>query len=62
MTALNFSIVIPAKNEAQNLELLLPKIRNIYPDIDIIVVNDGSSDNTVEVCESNGVKIGRAHV
>jgi len=44
------SIVIPAKNEAKSLERLLPKIKNNYPDAEIIVVNDGSSDNTTEIC------------
>jgi len=43
------SIVIPAKNEAKGLTLILPKIIAQYPDAELIVVNDGSSDNTREV-------------
>ncbi len=53
----NFSIVIPAKNEEQGLALTLPKLRDMYPEAEIIVVNDGSSDSTVEVCEAAGVQV-----
>lgn len=49
------SIVIPAKNEATSLERLLPIIKNLYPDAEVIVVNDGSSDHTSTVCEQNNV-------
>ncbi|MDX1694593.1 MAG: glycosyltransferase family 2 protein [Ketobacteraceae bacterium] len=45
------SIVIPAKNEAAALEKLLPNIRQVMPDSEIIVINDGSTDNTIAVCE-----------
>ena len=49
------SIVIPAKNEATGLSKLLPELKAIRPDAEIIVVDDGSTDNTDEVCETNGV-------
>ncbi len=56
MSAQSISIVIPAKNEADNLSALLPQLRQVYPDIEIIVVNDGSTDATEEICEQNKVK------
>jgi cellulose synthase/poly-beta-1,6-N-acetylglucosamine synthase-like glycosyltransferase len=44
------SIVICAKNEEENLRKFLPKIlEQDYPDFEVIVVNDSSSDNTDEV-------------
>ncbi len=49
------SIIIPAKNEALGLVVLLPQLRQQYPDAEIIVVNDGSTDNTEQVCKDAGV-------
>lgn len=53
----DFSIVIPAKNEAEGLSGLLPELRRLYPENQILVVNDGSSDDTKNVCEKNGVDV-----
>lgn len=50
------SIIIPAKNEAESLSNLLPKLTGLYPDAEILVVNDGSQDDTVAVCEANKVE------
>ncbi len=55
--AQTLSIIIPAKNEQQGLAALLPKLRALYPTSEIIVVNDGSVDDTVDVCKQNQVKI-----
>jgi glycosyltransferase involved in cell wall biosynthesis len=54
---LQISIVIPAKNEEEGLSLFLPRLREIYPEVEIIVVNDGSTDGTVSVCEDAGVRV-----
>ena len=54
---MDVSIVIPAKNEEAGLASFLPKLREFYPDTEIIVVDDGSTDGTVEVCEEAGVKV-----
>ena len=51
----NLSIVIPARNEAESLEKLLPLLKQKYPGSQIIVVNDGSTDNTAGICEQYGV-------
>src|SRR5690606_29190339 len=50
------SFVIPAKNEAAPLKRLLADIRNRFPASEIIVVNDGSSDDTSVVCRMAGVR------
>ncbi|WP_101757759.1 glycosyltransferase family 2 protein [Oceanicoccus sp. KOV_DT_Chl] len=46
------SVVIPAKNEAESLLVLLPAIKVAMPMAELIVVNDGSDDNTSAVCET----------
>lgn len=51
------SIILPAKNEAEGLKTFLPRLRKQYPAAEIIVVNDGSTDSTAEVCFSNGVYV-----
>jgi len=53
----HFSIVIPAKNEEQGLLHFLPSLRELYPEAEIIVVNDGSEDTTEQVCLDAGVKV-----
>jgi glycosyltransferase involved in cell wall biosynthesis len=49
------SIVIPAKNEELGLAILLPELIREYPDAEIIVVNDGSTDHTEQICKEAGV-------
>ncbi|QEP42348.1 glycosyltransferase family 2 protein [Ectothiorhodospiraceae bacterium BW-2] len=53
---LSLTFIIPAKNEAQSLQQLLPRLRQSYPDYPVIVVNDGSDDETEACCQQNGVQ------
>jgi glycosyltransferase involved in cell wall biosynthesis len=50
------SIILPAKNEAAALAGLLPRLRAAQPDAEIIVVDDGSADDTPGICAENAVK------
>jgi len=51
------SIILPAKNEAEGLRRTLPALRAAYPHAEIIVVNDGSTDNTAKIAGELGVKV-----
>ena len=50
------SIVIPARNEAENLRGIFPRLVALLPDAEILVVDDGSDDDTAAVCVESGVK------
>jgi glycosyltransferase involved in cell wall biosynthesis len=54
--ASNYTIVIPAYNEATSLAALLPGLKAAHPDAPIIVVDDGSHDHTAEVCQEHAVE------
>ena len=47
-------IVIPAYKEAENLELFVEELKRTVPGVDLVVVNDGSADETAEICRRNG--------
>jgi len=53
----SISIIIPAKNEESGLAEILPKLRKQWPGAEIIIVNDGSSDNTSNISHSNGARL-----
>lgn len=51
------SLILPARNEAEGLRLLLPELVGMLPEAEIIVVNDGSDDDTLAVCEAFPVRV-----
>ncbi|MDW3096327.1 MAG: glycosyltransferase family 2 protein [Gammaproteobacteria bacterium] len=53
----NFSVVIPAKNESENLALLLPKLHSSFPNLPIIVVDDGSTDDTHSIASDYATEV-----
>lgn len=55
----SLSIVIPAKNESGAISDVVARAVEIYPDAEVIVVDDGSTDDTAGVAESAGAKVVR---
>ena len=56
-TPIAVSVVLPAKNEAEGLRRTLPGIRAVLPDAELIVVDDGSTDQTAAVAEQAGARV-----
>lgn len=53
------SVIIPAKNEEKGLSTLLPALVSLSQGYEIIVVDDGSSDETASVVAQNNVMVVR---
>ena len=51
------SIILPAKNEAEGLRGTLPALKAAYPEAEIIVVDDGSSDATAQIAAEHGARV-----
>ncbi|BBJ00036.1 glycosyl transferase [Ferrigenium kumadai] len=54
---MDITLVIPARNEAEGLRRLLPEVVARLPEAEIIVVNDGSDDDTLSVCAKFPVRV-----
>jgi hypothetical protein len=50
-------VFIPAWNEEQNLPAVLEGLRERLPDVDVLVVDDGSTDRTAEVAREHGAEV-----
>lgn len=53
----DFTLIVPAYNEAQGLAVVLAEVVEICPDAEIIVVNDGSTDGTERAAEQFPVTV-----
>jgi glycosyltransferase involved in cell wall biosynthesis len=54
---MSLSIIIPAKNEATVIGDVVSSVRGIYADAEILVVDDGSTDETATFAERAGAKV-----
>ena len=50
-------VFIPAWNEEQNLGAVIKDLRQELPEADVLVVDDGSTDNTADVARTNGAEV-----
>lgn len=51
---MNVLIIIPAYNEAENIERVVDDLVKNYPQYDYVVINDGSKDDTAKICREKG--------
>jgi glycosyltransferase involved in cell wall biosynthesis len=54
MNKSDISIIIPAYNESEAIGDVVKTIKTLYPESEVIVVNDGSRDNTAETAKDAG--------
>lgn len=50
-------IIIPAYNEAENIENVVNNLIKNYPQYDYVIINDGSRDNTEKICIKNRYQV-----
>lgn len=50
-------VIIPAYNEGLNIERVVGEVIENYPVFDYVIINDGSTDNTSDICRRHRWKI-----
>lgn len=50
-------ILIPAYNEAENIERVVENLKENHSEYDYVVVNDGSKDKTYDICKQKGYNV-----
>lgn len=53
----DFTVIVPVYNEAQGLPTVLAEVIRLCPDAEIIVVNDGSTDETLRMAQQFPVTV-----
>ncbi len=61
MKRVDVSVIIPAYNEAETIRDVIIKVKEIDPEFEIIVVNDGSKDQTGEIARRQGLLFTATH-
>lgn len=50
-------LIIPAFNEEANIERVVDELINNHSNLDYVIINDGSTDNTSMICHDRGYNI-----
>ena len=56
---MRLSLILPAKNEAAALAPLLTRLRERFSEAELIVVDDGSTDDTAALAQAAGARVVR---
>jgi glycosyltransferase involved in cell wall biosynthesis len=59
MPALSLSIIIPAYNEAESIGLMICRLRELHSEAEIVVIDDGSVDDTGAIAREAGASVFR---
>lgn len=56
-TLLKVLVIVPAYNEAEGIGQVISQIRQDIPFVDVLVINDGSSDDTSRIARAAGASV-----
>ncbi|MBD7970165.1 glycosyltransferase family 2 protein [Paenibacillus gallinarum] len=56
-SSLKVLVIVPAYNEAEGIGQVIQQIRQDIPYVDVLVINDGSSDDTSRIAKSAGASV-----
>jgi len=51
------TVLLPAYNEEQSIGQTIASIKQLYPDYEVLVVDDGSTDNTIKIAMDAGANV-----
>src|SRR5688572_27473718 len=54
---MKISVILPAKNEAEGLRRTLPALAAALPGAEVLVVDDGSTDDTAAIARAHGASV-----
>jgi len=55
-------VIIPTYNEISNIEKMLETLHQIYPTLNVLIIDDGSPDGTAQVVKSFKAKKSNLHI
>lgn len=50
-------VIVPAYNEEGSIETTVNSLISAIPNVDYLIVNDGSKDRTLQICQNNHFKV-----